>query len=113
MKRLIFKLISNKDIIIDRELNYILKDNIIKFKIDDTLYEYDITNNIFSKKDKDSLITINFKDKNMKIKLHEIDNDFYMDIIDVDIKNNKSKIELTYTFINDEKTTNCIIIEYQ
>ena len=35
-----------------------------------------------------------------------------MEIIDFKIENKENNIKLEYTFENDEKTTNCIIINY-
>ena len=42
MEKLKFILQSDGVDAINREVNYYIKDNVIKFKIDKTLYEYDL-----------------------------------------------------------------------
>ena len=40
MKTLKFKLISNKEVLIDEESTYYIKDNVIIFKINNELYKF-------------------------------------------------------------------------
>ena len=46
METLKFKLISNKETLINESTSYYIKDNIINFKINDELYSYNLENNI-------------------------------------------------------------------
>ncbi len=112
MNRLHFKLISNQETLIDTITNYIKSNNNLKFKVNNDLYEYHLEKLTLIKKSKDSKITIDFKNKIIKIKLHNISDEFIMDISDIFIENNEDIIKLEYSFYNDEKTTNYIIIEY-
>ena len=112
MKQLKFVLKTNNDIVIDKEVNYILKENILKFTIDETLYEYDIDSKIMKKKDKESLIEIDFNKSLIIITVLDINYSVDMEINDVIVQNKDNEINLKYTFMNDEKTTNCILIKY-
>lgn len=112
MNTLRFKLISNKIEIINQEVNYFKDNNIFKFKVNNELYEYHLENNILIKKNSESIIKVDFDKKKMTININSINQDFLMDIDDIIVKKENNHIELMYSFINDEKTTNCIIIEY-
>ena len=112
MNSLKFKLISNNSTIIDKETNYYIKDNVIKFKIEDTLYEYDTNNDFIIKKDSNSILKIEMLKNNIVITLLPNNLSFDMYIFVEEHKKNKNSLYLKYTFINDEKTTNCIFIDY-
>ena len=49
MEKLKFILQSDGVDAINREVNYYIKDNVIKFKIDKTLYEYDLNKDVLKK----------------------------------------------------------------
>lgn len=112
MNKLQFILKTNHETIIDTEVNYYQKDEIIHFKYANDLYEYDIKNAILKKTNKESSILIDFKQEKITITLLEYQSSFDMDITDIKRKNNASSIELEYTFQSDEKTTNWILIKY-
>lgn len=112
MKQLKFTLITNGKIVIDKFLNYYLKDNILRFKDEDTYYEYDINNITLIKKDNESSIKINFPKKIITISLLSINQSYDMEIDNISTKTSDQEINLEYTFDNDEKTTNCITIRY-
>lgn len=112
MNKLKFKLITNNQIVIDEEVNYFIKEDIFKFKIDEVYYEYDKKNNIFSKKNNESLIKIELLKNNIVIVLLENNMFFDMEVQINRYEKNDKLVIIEYTFISDEKTTNCIIIEY-
>lgn len=112
MLTLNFKLLSNNEELINENTNYFEKDNIIKFKINDDLYEYDKENTILIKKDQEKELTINFKEKVIIINLisNNIKVDYQMEksIIKID----KNKVNLIYTLESDESLENSIFIEF-
>lgn len=112
MKQLEFKLITNNETIIYEKSNYFIKENILNFKAKEELYTFDLENNLLKKKNDESIIKINLKDKLVEITLVPQNLTFDMEIIDFKIENKENNIKLEYTFENDEKTTNCIIINY-
>lgn len=112
MQSLIFELKSNGNIEIQEELPYYFHQNMLHFKVENTLYEYHLEKDIFKKKEKDSVITILPKKKEMTIELLENHAVFDFPLSDISLKREDEKIEITYTFLNPEKTTNCIVINY-
>ena len=59
MEKLKFVLQSDGVDAINREVNYYIKDNVIKFKIEKTLYEYDLNKDVLKKSD-ENLLTMDF-----------------------------------------------------
>ena len=112
MLKLSFKLITNNRTVIDSESNYFIKDNVINFKIEEDTYSFNLENYIMTKKNKESNIIINPNEKLIQITLLSHNMTFDMEIIDSKVKKEQNTIEFTYTFESDEKTTNCIIINY-
>lgn len=112
MKSLKFKLISEKEIIINEETSYFIKEDILNFKIKEELYNYNLSNNILIKKNKESTITFDFENYNIIIEIPENNLMFNMEITEYNIVRNKNSIEIKYKYMGDKITTNCIIIEY-
>lgn len=112
MNKLKFKLLTNNQIVINEEVNYFVKEDIFKFKIDEVYYEYDKKNDVFSKKNNESLIKIELLKNNIVIALLENNLSFDMEIDINKYEKNDKLIIIEYTFMSDEKTTNCIIIDY-
>lgn len=112
MNKLHFKLLSNKQTIIDENISYYLKDDNINFKIDQTLYKYNLTDDILYKSDKDIDMTIDVN--NNIIYIHLIANDltFNMPIEQTKITKKLGEIVLKYTLNNEEITQNEITIQY-
>lgn len=112
MLQLSMRLITNGRETINKTSNYFIKDNKMNFKIDDDTYSYDLENDILIKKNKETSIEINPNEKLIMITLLEQNYTFDMPIIESNLKKQDKLIELTYTFDSEEKTTNCIIINY-
>lgn len=112
MKRLNFRLISNKETQINKESNYFIKDNTLFFKDNEDCYQYNINNKIFIKKDKEKELTIDISNNNIIITLLENNYQFDMPIEVIKCENEDNKIVIEYTFMSDEQITNCIIIDY-
>lgn len=111
MKKMKFILKSDKNIEIEEECSYYIKDDVIKFKIDSIIYEYDLNNKILVKKDKEQ-IKIDFNNKNIIITLQEYNKDFFLPIENVSIKETKKRLEITYEIEEENKVCRQIIIEY-
>ena len=112
METLKFKLISNDKETINRSANYVLQNNIISFKIDNSLYKYNINENILIKTEDNNRITI---DINKEIIIIELIKEKYMfDLIikDVELIKNDNIIEIKYKVDEEDKIINHIIIEY-
>lgn len=112
MLKLSFKLITNGSEIINETSNYFIKDNVINFKINEETYSYNLIDDIMIKKNKESSINIDLKNKIIQITLLEQGLTFDMEISDSKVKKDSNLIEFEYTFESDEKTTNCITINY-
>lgn len=112
MKVLLFKLIKDKEIIINKELPYYINDNKINISDDEELYKININDNIFMKKNKESLIKIDFKKKLMHIDL--LENDLHLDIPLLKSKflSNKNLLELTYMLDDGENVVNKVELYY-
>ena len=97
---------------INRSANYVLQNNIISFKIDNSLYKYNINENILIKTEDNNRITI---DINKEIIIIELIKEKYMfDLIikDVELIKNDNIIEIKYKVDEEDKIINHIIIEY-
>lgn len=112
MNTLKFKLISNNKEEINEVTNYYIKDNKMIFKIKEDLFEYDINNEYLIKKNKETSIKINLKDKLLEITLLSHNYTVDMEIIDLIIEKEENKVKIEYTFDDGEKNTNCIFITY-
>lgn len=112
MKKLKFKLISNEIVMINTSVSYFIIDNCLKFKIDDTLYEYHLDEDYLFKRDKELLIKINSHTKNIEIELAKEGYKFALNINNIVITKTNNSIKFMYTFDSDEETTNCIYIDY-
>lgn len=112
MQTLHFKLISNNNEIINDKTTYYIKDNIIHFYIDECFYKYDLTNHIFSKKDNEKELVINFNKKVILIECLKENMKFDYPIDKITKKNSKNNVQLEYTLDGEEKLVNTIIIEF-
>ncbi len=112
MQTLIFKLISNKETLINESTSYYIKDNIINFKINDELYSYNLENNILIKTNKEYKITNDFENYNIIIEIPESNSMFNMEILDYTIHIDNNKILIKYKYLGDEEIENSIFIEY-
>lgn len=112
MKALKFKLISNKEVLIDEESTYYIKDNVINFKINNELYNYNLENNILIKTNKESKITIDFENYNIIIEILNNNLMFNMEILEYTIHIENNKISIKYKCLGEEETQNNIFIEY-
>lgn len=112
MLTLDFKLISNESEKINTTVDYFQKNNILNFKINNDLYQYDINEYILIKKDQEKEITINFKKEVIiiNIKSNNIKIDYPMDKSTYKIS--KNHVELTYMLKQDIEITNKIFIDY-
>lgn len=112
MKTLSFKLISNKNIEIDKSVPYYIKDDILNFKIDDILYKYDIKEDILYKNGKDLSLTIDPNNNIIYVKLMENGLVFNMPIDKVKIIKREGLITIKYAVIEGKITENEISIEF-
>lgn len=112
MKTLTFKLSTNNEEVINGSSNYFIKENVMNFIINEETYSYNLDNNILIKKNNESSICINPNESIIHITLLEQNLTFDMEIIDFKVKNDDNKIIYEYSFMSDEKTTNCITIDY-
>lgn len=112
MLSLDFKLISNGSEKINTTINYFQKNNILNFKINEDLYQYNINEYILIKKDSEKEITMNFNKKVIIIHLfsNNIKIDYPMDKCAYKI--HKNHVELTYTLNQDVEINNKIVIDY-
>ena len=111
MEKLKFVLQSDGVDAINREVNYYIKDNVIKFKIDKTLYEYDLNKDILKKSD-ESLLTMDFQNPLIVITLKENNYSFDIPIFNVLIEKEEHIIKISYDIEEDKMTNKRIIIEY-
>ena len=112
MEKLSFKLISNKETIIDEKVNYFIKDKVLNFKIDKNVYQYDLSKNLLEKKDKDANIIFDIKKQKLVIELLKEGTPFDMPIIDTSLEHKDKIITIKYTIEDENKITNTIIIKY-
>ena len=111
MEKLKFILQSDGVDAINREVNYYIKDNVIKFKIDKTLYEYDLNKDILKKSD-ESLLTMDFLNPLIMLTLKENNFCFDIPIFNVLIEKEERIIKISYDIEEDKMTNKRIIIEY-
>lgn len=112
MKSLKFKLISNKETLIDEETTYYIKDNKMNFKIKKELYNYNLENNILIKTNESSKITMDFENYNIIIEIPNNNLMFNMEILEYTIHIDNNKISIEYKYMSDEIISNNIFIEY-
>ena len=112
MLTLDFKLISNESETINTTVNYFQRNDILNFKINDNIYQYDVNKYIIIKKDFEKEITMNFNKKVIIIHLfsNNIEIDYPMD--KGSYKVSKGHAELTYTLKQDIEINNKILIDY-
>ena len=110
MKKIFFSLTTNSIPVLNIHCDALWTEKKVTFKYDDTLYEYNFLQKTFSKKNRESIIRINFPKQEICIELLAEKHYFYMPLLDYDIKKEEHSIYLTYTFESVEKTTNCINI---
>ena len=111
MEKLKFTLKSEEETIINREESYYIKDNVIKFKIDKTLYEYDLNKDVLKKSD-ENLLTMDFLNPLIMLTLKENNYSFDIPIFNVLIEKEEHIIKISYDIEEDKMTNKRIIIEY-
>lgn len=112
MLKLHFKLTSNKEIMIDEEVSYYLKDDNLNFKIDKTLYKYNLTDDILYKNDGDTDMTIDLNNNIIYLTLIANNLSFNMPIEETKVSKKIGEIRLKYTLKSEEITKNEITIIY-
>lgn len=112
MKYLKFQLKTNNQEVINEKSNYLIKDNMLTFKIQNDLYSFNLEANILIKKNQESVITMDFENYNIIIEVIGNNLMFNMEITEYNIVRNEGLIKITYKYMSDEITTNNIIIEY-
>lgn len=112
MNKLFFKLLSNKETVIDATTTYYLKEDNINFKIDKNIYRYNLTDDILYKTDSDLEMTIDLNNNIIYLTLKENGATFNMPIEDTKISKKEGEISLKYTLNNDEIIKNEITIKY-
>ena len=111
MKKLKFILQSDGIDNINRIVNYYIKDFIIKFKIDNDLYEYNLKNDTLKKRS-ESVLVMDFITPIFIVSIRENNLSFDIPIYNVLIKKENEKIEISYDIEEDKMTNKRIIIEY-
>lgn len=112
MNMLTFKLISNKKEEINEEVSYYINNDIINFKIGNTLYKYNLIDDILIKSDFDLSLTIDPHNHIIYVKLMENSLEFNMPIDKVKITKKSHEITIKYTLLGDEITENEIYLNY-
>lgn len=112
MNKLVFKLLSNQETVIDETTSYYISDDNLNFKIDKTIYRYNLTDDILIKKDEDMEMTIDLNNNIIYITLKENNATFNMSIENTKISKKAGEISLKYTLNNDEIIKNEITIKY-
>ena len=112
MEKLSFKLVSNKETIIDEKVNYYIKDNIMNFKIDKNMYQYDLSKDLLEKRDKDANLIFNIKKHLLVIELLKEGTSFDLPITDTSLEHKDHTITIKYTIEDENKIANTIIIKY-
>ena len=111
MEKLMFQLYSNNNKTIDLECNYVIKDNIYKFKIDENINLFDNNKHILTKKMVDGLLRINMHDSNMIYTLGTNGKDYILSLKDSKLLLNDKSLEYYYS-IPDNGINNKIIIKW-
>ena len=112
LKKLNFILKNNNKIIINKDLNYFINDNKMNFMDGDTAFKILLNDKIFMKKNKESLIKLDFKKKTTYIKLLEDNLDFEMPIKKSRFILKEHSLFIEYILDDGENTLNNIIIFY-
>ncbi len=112
MNTLKFKLLSNKKIAIDEEIPYYINGSDINFKIGDTLYKYNLIDDILYKNDKELSLTIDPNNNIIYVKLMVNGALFNMPLENTKISKKNNEIMIKYRLISDEITENEIWIKY-
>lgn len=112
MNKLNFKLITNKEVQIDENVNFFLNNDNINFKIGNTLYRYDINDDILIKTDETLSLTIDPNNNIIYIKLIENNLEFNMSMESSKITKKDGEVIIKYTYFGDELTENEIYINY-
>jgi len=111
MKKINFKLIKNKENIIDeKNINSIIKDNRVSFIINGIKYTF--YNNIFIKETKEEIIELNFNKELCKITLKEYNNSINLKLDVINIINNNKIAKVEYKIETENNVINIINIEY-
>lgn len=112
MNMLNFKLITNKKEEINETIKYFINNDNINFKIGNTLYKYDLINDILIKNDDNLSLTIDPNNNIIYIKLMENGLEFSMSMESSKITKKAGEITIKYTYIGDELTENEIYLKY-
>lgn len=112
MNILNFKLIVDKVEQINETINYFINNDNINFKIGNTLYKYDLIDDILIKTDDTLVLTIDPHNNIIYIKLIENGYEFNMTMESSKITKKDGEITIKYTYIGDKLTENEISIKY-
>lgn len=112
MNMLIFKLISNKKEEINEKVSYYINNDNINFKIGNTLYKYNLIDDVLIKSDSEISLTIDPNNYIIYVKLMENGLEFNMPIDEVKIVKNNKEITIKYTLLSDEIIENEIYLKY-
>ena len=110
MKKLKFTLICNKKVEIESVTSYFITNNMIKFKIDNTLYKYDINKTTLLKKNNDTIIFIDPTLKVINILLRKEGYNFDMFIDNINVLKGNNSIEFEYSTYETDDNMNHIKI---
>ena len=111
MDKLHFKLITNDEVLIDHDLNYFNKDNVMNFTHEENIYRYNKDKHILNKENSESIMNIDM-DNNKIIYVHkELNKEFELPLDSNDLLINDNSIKYTYE-IKDNNIVNIIEITY-
>ena len=106
-----FKLITNKLEQINETISYFINNDNINFKIGNTLYRYNLIDDILFKTDDSLSLTIDPNNNIIYIKLVENGLEFNMPMENSKIIKNADEIIIKYAYIGDELMENEIHIK--
>lgn len=112
MNMLNFKLITNKEEQINENITYFINNDNINFKIGNTLYKYNLLDDILIKTDNNLSLTIDPNNNIIYIKLMENGLEFNMSMESAKVSKKEGEILIKYTYFGNELTENEIYIKY-
>ena len=111
MEKLHFKLIANDEVLIDHDLDYFNKDNVMNFTHEENIYRFNTDKHILNKENAESIMNIDM-DNNKIIYVHkELNKEFELPLDNNDLLINDNSIKYTYE-IKDNDIINIIEITY-
>ena len=111
MEKLKFKLKTNDEYIIDVEVPYFIKEDVLNFSIDNNIYRYNINKKILNKENNESIMNIDMINNEILYVYKSLNKEFKLPIDNNKLSNNGNFIVYEYE-IKDNNIINIIEITY-